>query len=126
MAITGTTQRPFYMIGHLAGKEELAMRKYTLASFDARGSVDLRTYAEIIENAVHEVMPHAVVQVEKDYYCVDPTPKQGDAIRIGRQICRSALCQYCVQIPKLFSSVEIKPVIEKEKKDGTKINGGHR
>lgn len=59
----------------------------------------MRTYAEIIENAVHEVMPHAAVQVEKDYYCVDPTPKQGDAVRIGRQICRSALCQYCVQIP---------------------------
>lgn len=101
------------------------MRKYTLASSDARSSVDLRSYAEIIESAVHEVMPRAVVQVERDYYYVDPTPKQGDAIRIGRQICRSALCQYCVQIPKLFSSVEIKPLIEEEKKDGTKIDGGH-
>ena len=126
VAITGTTQRPFYMIGHLAGKEELTMRKYTLASSDARSSVDLRAYAEIIESAIHEVMPHAIVQVEKDYYCVDPTPKQGDAIRIGRQICRSALCQYCVQIPKLFSSIEIKPVIEGEKRDGTKqSDGGH-
>ena len=124
MAITGTTQRPFYMIGHLAGKEE-PMRKYTLASSGARNSVDLRTYAEIIESAVHEFMPHAAVLVEKDYYCVDPTPKQGDAIRIGRQICKSGLCRYCVQIPKLFSSVEIELVTEEEKKDGTKINGGH-
>lgn len=101
------------------------MRKYILASANARSGVDLRAYAEVIESAVHEVMPHVIVQVEKDYYCVDPTPKQGEAIRIGRQICKSGLCQYCVQIPKLFSSVEIEPVIEEEKKDGAKINGGH-
>lgn len=126
MAITGTTQRLFYMIGRLAGKEEPTMRKYTLASSDARSSVDLRTYSKIITEAVYEVMPQAVVQVEKDYYCVDPTPKQGDAIRIGRQICKSGLCQYCVQIPKLFSSVEIEPETEEEKKDGTKqSDGGH-
>ena len=101
------------------------MRKYTLASSDARSSVDLRVYTEIIESAVHEFMPHAVVQVEKDYYCVDPTPKQGEAIRIGRQICKSGLCQYCVQIPKLFSSIEIEPIAKEEKKDGTTINGGN-
>lgn len=124
MAIIGTTQRPFYMIGHLAGKEELVMRKYTLASSDARESVDLRVYAATIEAAVHEVMPTAAVIVEADCYCVEPTLKQGDAIRVGRMICRSALSQYCIQIPKLFSSVEIKPTTEEETKDGTKQNDG--
>lgn len=100
------------------------MRKYTLASSDARGSVDLRAYAATIEAAVHEVMPKATVIVEADCYCVEPTPTQGDAIRIGRMICRSALSQYCIQMPKLFSSIEVKPKTEEEKKDGTKQNDG--
>lgn len=100
------------------------MRKYTLASSDARESVDLRAYAAIIEAAVHEVMPKATVIVEADCYCVEPTPKQGDAIRIGRMICRSTLSRCCVQIPKLFSSIEVKPRTEEEKKDGTKQSNG--
>ena len=100
------------------------MRKYTLASRDAKEGVDLRDYQQIIEDAVHEVLPNATVQVEVDYYTVSPTPKQGDAVRIGRAICKSELKKYCVQIPKLFSSIEI----EEEKDDGgtkEKRPGGH-
>ena len=99
------------------------MRRYTLASPDARGVVDLRDFQEVIEAAVHEIVPSAQVVVEKDCYYVSPTPSKGDAIRIGRQICKSALNQYCVQIPKLFSSIEI----EEEDDDGKeqKYNGGH-
>ena len=90
------------------------MRKYTLASKDAKINVDLRNYRQVIEDAVREVLPTAIVQVNADYYTVSPTPKQGDAVRIGRAICKSKLKMYCVQIPKLFSSVEI----EEEKDDG--------
>ena len=100
------------------------MRKYTLASRDAKEGVDLRDYRQVIEDAVHDVLPDATVQVESDYYIVSPTPKQGDAVRIGRAICKSALKKYCVQIPKLFSSVEI----EEEKEDDRtkeKRPGGH-
>ena len=100
------------------------MRKYTLASKEAKEGIDLRDYRKIIEEAVHEVLPNATVQVQSDYYIVSPTPKQGDAVRIGRAICKSELKQYCVQIPKLFSSIEL----EEEKDDGgtkEKRPGGH-
>lgn len=83
------------------------MRKYTLASVEDRETVDLRRYEAVIAEAVHAVLPNAVVTVEKNCYYVTPTPSQGEAIRIGRQICQSELKRYCVQIPKLFSSVEL-------------------
>lgn len=99
------------------------MRKYTLASAQARGDVDLRDYADVIIEAVQSIMPEANVRIERDCYYVSPAPKKGDAVRIGRQICKSSLCRYCVQIPKLFSSVEV----EDEKNDNRKEqhHGGH-
>ena len=83
------------------------MRRYTLASPEAKSSVDLRDYADIITTAVLDALPTASVTVEKDYYTVSPTLTQSQAIKVGRQICQSSLKQYCVQIPKLFSSIEI-------------------
>ena len=85
------------------------MRKYTLASKDAKAKVDLRDYQQIIEDAIHEVLPTAVVRVESDYYTVQPSPEQWAAIRIGRAICKSALKKYCitVTVPKLFGSIEL-------------------
>lgn len=84
------------------------MRRYTLASLSARNDVDLRDFEGIIVDAVHSVCPTATILVEKDCYYVSPTPQKGDAVKIGRQICKSALCKYCVHIPKLFSSIEVK------------------
>ena len=99
------------------------MRRYTLASSDARGEVDLRDYRDVIEEAIHEIVPSAQVTVEKDCYYVSPTPAKGDAIKIGRLICKSGLNRYCVQIPRLFSSVEIEE--EKNDQEEQKCNGGH-
>lgn len=99
------------------------MRKYTLASSSARDSVDLRDYRQTIEDAVHKVIPSATVQVETGCYYVSPTPSQGDAVRIGRLICQSDLKVHCIQIPKLFSSINLGG----SKKNGNKHkhNGGH-
>lgn len=102
------------------------MRKYTLASIDAKTSVDLREYKDVIINAIREVMideKNLKVIVAKDYYTVSPTPKRGDAIRIGRIICKSSLSRHCVQIPKLFSSVEVKERNYGERKEHKM--GGH-
>lgn len=99
------------------------MRKYTLASSNARTSVDLTAYTDVITEAVHEVIPKASVIVEKDCYYVSPAPSKGDAIRIGRTICKSALAQHCVQMPKLFSSVQIKEVTHEENE--RKLPSGH-
>ena len=102
------------------------MRKYTLASTDARSTVDLRNYADTITSAVREVIPSATVEVMEDCYYVSPTPSLGEAIRIGRQICKSGLNKHCVQIPKLFSSIEVD---EKEADDNEpnpkQRHGGH-
>ena len=99
-----------------------------MASPTAKTAVDLRDYTNVIVDAVHAVMPSAVVTVEKDCYTVDPTPTQGSAIKIGRQICQSALKTHCIQIPKLFCSVEVEPKTKEEKESGTKPQyiGGHR
>ena len=102
------------------------MRKYTLASTGARSRVDLRDYADTITEAVHKIIPSAMVEVQQDCYYVSPTPSQGEAVRIGRQICKSGLNKHCVQIPKLFSSIEIN---EKEADENEPIpkqrHGGH-
>ena len=70
----------------------------------------LPTQATGLTEAVQAVMPDATVTVERDCYYVTPTPKPGDARKIGRQICKSGLSQYCIQISKLFCSVEIMEV----------------
>lgn len=83
------------------------MRKYTLASPNARAEVDLREHCIEIESAVHEVIPEAEVTIYPDYYTVSPSPEKGDAIRIGRRISKTVLGHYCVQIPKLFNGQEL-------------------
>ena len=101
------------------------MKKYTLASSTARKDVDLRDHEDVIVKSVTDVMGLRVdkVVVEQDCYYVSPTPTKGEAIRIGRSICKSGLGRHCVQIPKLFLSVEM----EEENNDNTKQqqHGGH-
>jgi len=84
------------------------MRRYTLASPNARNNVDLRDFEGIIVDAVHSVCPTANVRVEEDCYYVSPTLTKGDAVKVGRLICKSKLSHYCIHIAKLFSSVEVK------------------
>lgn len=100
------------------------MRKYTLASLDARISVDLLDYEDVITEAVHAVMPQAKVTVTKDCYHVSPTPTQGQAVKIGRKICESDLSQHCVKISKLFSSIKIEEEAN-EKRNDQQLHGGH-
>ena len=99
------------------------MRKYTLASPESRSTVDLRDYKKIIETAVHEIMPAAKVIVESDCYYVSPAPKRGDAVKIGRLICKSNLNRHCIQLPKLFTSIPVKEV--KHEEHQPKRPGGH-
>ena len=100
------------------------MRRYTLASSGARSSVDLRKFSAFIEATVHEFMPNAEVTVECNYYTVSPTPQRGDAVRIGRKLCKNkALSKHCIKIPKLFNGETIEA---KENVNGRKkCNGGH-
>ena len=99
------------------------MRKYTLASPESRLTVDLRHYQEIIESAVQEIMPAAKVIVESDCYYVSPSPKRGDAVKIGRAICKSNLNRHCIQLPKLFTSIPVKE--DKHEEQQPKHPGGH-
>ena len=105
------------------------MRRYALASPDHKQNVDLRAYEEVIVKAVKDAMKNiddvSVVVCER-YYEVSPSPSRGAAIAIGRAICKSGLGKCCVQIPKLFSSIEVTEETE-EKNDRKKKNrmGGH-
>ncbi len=104
------------------------MRRYTLSSGVARKKVDLREYEDIITEAVMEVMTNkqAKVTVYKDNYTVSPAPNKGEAIRIGRMICKSSLNQYCIQIPKLFTGEEIETKEEKNESKANHRMGGHK
>ena len=104
------------------------MRRYYLASQDARQNVDLRDYEDVIVAAVMDVMKDVEdvsVVVHERYYELSISPSRSQAVAIGRKICKSSLSQHCVQIPKLFSSREVLP--KEEKKNGEKKNslGGH-
>ena len=105
------------------------MRKYYLASLEHKQNVDLRDYEDVIVEAVMAAMKDvedvSVVVYERCYE-VSPSPSRGAAIAIGRAICKSGLGKCCVQIPKLFSSVEVSDNKE-EKNDAKKKNrlGGH-
>ena len=105
------------------------MRRYTLASLEHKENVDLRDYEDVIVAAVKAAMKdveNVSVLVEARFYEVTPSPSRGAAIAIGRAICKSGLGKCCVQIPKLFSSVEV-CVDEEEKngREGTNKMGGH-
>ena len=103
------------------------VRKYYLASTVSRGIVDLTLYEDEIKAAVHQIMPHAQVVVEKECYTVHPTPAKGDAIRIGRLLSSGEVMgRYCIKISKLFCSQEIEK--GKVNVDGTeqKRAGGHQ
>jgi len=100
------------------------MRKYYLAGPDARDKVNLLLYADKIISTVHSVMPKAEVTVSERWYSVSPTPKQGEAIKIGRALSsKGVLGQYCVHIPKLFNSIAIEE--KEESNDKQPRNGGH-
>lgn len=105
------------------------MRRYALASPEHKQNVDLRNYEDVIVSAVMEAMKNVEnvsVVVYERYYEVSPSPSRGAAIAIGRAICKSGLGKCCVQIPKLFQSVEVSTGKE-EKNDERKTNslGGH-
>lgn len=105
------------------------MRKYALVSPEHKQNVDLRDYEDVIVAAVMAAMKdieNVSVVVQERYYEVSPSPGRGAAIAIGRAICKSGLGKCCVQIPKLFSSVEVSTE-EEEKNDEKKTNrmGGH-
>lgn len=103
------------------------MRRYTLTSGAARRTVDLRDYADVITKAVTSVMSSkdVTVIVDKDSYTVSPAPSQGEAIRIGRLICKSDLNQYCIQIPKLFTGENIETKEELNDQRNNDRVGGH-
>lgn len=105
------------------------MRRYVLASLEHRQDVDLRNYEDVIVSAVMDAMKDVIgvsVEVGKNYYSVSPSPSRGAAIAIGRAICKSGLGKCCVQIPKLFSSVEVFSDKEEKNDEGkTDSVGGH-
>lgn len=105
------------------------MKRYTLASGVARRTVDLRDYKDIIVEAVATVMieKDVTVVVEKDCYYLSPSPSQGEAIKIGRLICRSTLNKHCIHIPKLFNGMEVKSKKKEELDESrTEPKANHR
>ena len=104
------------------------MRVYHLSSGAARRTVNLCDYESVITQAVTSVMSSkdVTVIVDKDSYTVSPTPTQGEAIRIGRLICKSDLNQYCIQIPKLFTGENIETKEElNDQRNNDRVGGHH-
>lgn len=104
------------------------MRVYHLSSGTARRTVNLCDYELVITEAVTTVMSgkDVTVVVNKDSYTVSPAPNKSEAIKIGRLICKSALCKYCVQIPKLFTGENVEPKKEELNESRTEPKVKHR
>lgn len=103
------------------------MRRYALASLEHKQNVDLRNYEDVIVGAVMDVMKDVEgvsVVVYEHCYEVSPSPSRGDAIAIGRMICKSSLSKCCVQIPKLFSSIEVSDGKEEKNEERKKDRVG--
>lgn len=103
------------------------MRVYHLSSSVARSTVDLRNYESVITEAVTTVMSgkDVTIVVYKENYTVSPAPSKSEAIKIGRLICKSALSQYCIQIPKLFTGENVKPKKEESNESRTEPKAKH-
>ena len=84
------------------------MRKYSLADGSKRAIVDLRDYEDVIKMAIQEFAPGTTVDVYKDYYTVNATLTQSQAVKIGRKICESDLKYHCIKLSKLFNSKVVK------------------
>lgn len=120
--------RLFLLIYRQLLRGGVGMRRYYLASSDAKQKVDLRDYEAVIVEAVMEVMKDVEgvsVVVYEQYYEVSPSPKRSYAVAIGRKICKSGLSQHCVQIPKLFLSREESSKEEKKNEEKANRMGGH-
>lgn len=82
------------------------MRMFKLSKAELREQVDLTLYTDIIEKAVHDIVPDAQVIVERDCYIVDNVSK-GESIRIGRKLAATPLGEFSKEIYTLFSGSEM-------------------
>lgn len=82
------------------------MRKFSLASPEARETVDLTAHEKLITDTVKSIIPNAKVKVYEHFYTIDHVTK-GQSIKIGKVLSKSCnLGKYCIQISKLFSGTE--------------------
>lgn len=103
------------------------MRVYKLANPSSRKHVDLRDYQQLITTIVLQEAPNVVVVVEHDYYTIEGNFSKGQAIRVGRNIAKSPLGEFCILRPTLFvghdeSSKERRELHEQS--STKKIHGG--
>ena len=86
------------------------MTKYVLTSTDARESINLREYGQIIADAVFDVVEddEPLVMTSKDYYCVemDVPMTEIERIQIDDILCASELGKYRVDGQMLFTATE--------------------
>ena len=84
-------------------------KEYVLAAKEARKSIDLGDYANMIANAVLGVMDEddIVVYVCKDGYYMDALASKEEEGRIEEILCNSVLGKYRSQDGNLFTSIEI-------------------
>lgn len=82
------------------------LRRYTLCSYSARESIDLRKFEKKIVKAVLSVKPNAQVHVEKDCYYADLT--RGEAIRVGKEMSKVFPISAHETTRRLFKGTNIK------------------
>lgn len=78
------------------------MRKYCFADKDYKHTIDLKDYADVIVEAVHEICPDIEVIVESDGYILPKDVPHGIKVKIGMALAKTELAQYCLNRPVLF------------------------
>ena len=84
-------------------------KKYVLVAKEARESIDLGDYADMIANAVLGVVDEddVMVYVCKDGYYMDVLASKEEEGRIEEILCNSGLGKYRAQDGSLFTSIVI-------------------
>ena len=85
------------------------MKKYVLASEEARKTVDLRNYEEMITDVIFDVIDEddLVVITRKDCYILDRDQQttEDEETSIEKTLLNSELSQYCTEDGTLFTFI---------------------
>lgn len=71
--------------------------------------VNLTNYTDLITDIINKHAPEVNVTVLQNQYLVSPRLTQSQAIRIGREIAKTELGQFCYLKPVLFKSKDYSP-----------------
>ena len=85
------------------------MKKYVLASPEAQAVVNLKDHADLIANAVMDIVAEddPLITVDESSFSVTPAPSESEFDRIHTRLCSSSLSEFCDDGHILFKEATV-------------------